>query len=243
MRNKSLLSLAIFASLSLGGCVTYNGVNVSVPAALAQNSAQQIEWRAILPPPPATDSKLQAVEMEEVKYYQNNVDEARLNLARQDNDIDFFKAYSSVIGKDFTPANYPKAKALIDYAITYTGLNLKDAKEAYSRKRPFIEDSNVKLCVEKPPTGSSYPSGHSASGWISANIWARIFIDKSDAIYARGLDYGKSRIICGAHYPSDVNMGRIVGDIIFAKLQNDKEFVKLFIDARAETLKKGNVTQ
>lgn len=243
MRNKIFSSLALIASLSLGGCVTYNGVNVSVPAALAQNSTAPIEWKAILPPPPAADSKLQALEMEEVKSYQNNIDEARLNLARNDNDIDFFKAYSSVIGKDFTPDNYPKTKLMMDYAITYTGLNLKQAKDAYSRNRPFIEDKNVKLCVEKPPTGSSYPSGHSASGWISANILARVFIDKSDAIFARGLDYGKSRIICGAHYPSDVAMGRIVGDIIFAKLQNDKEFVKLFIDARAETLKKGNVTQ
>ena len=239
MRNKKLLSIALVASLGLGGCVTYNGANVSVPAALAQNSTAPIEWKAILPPPPMPDSKLQAVEMEEVRSYQNNIDEARLNLARQDNEIDFFKAYSSVIGKDFTPDNYPKTKLMIDYAITYTGLNLKQAKDAYSRNRPFIEDKNVKLCVEKPPTGSSYPSGHSASGWISANILARVFIEKSDAIYARGLDYGKSRIICGAHYPSDVAMGRIVGDIIFAKLQNDQEFIKLFIDARAETLKKG----
>ena len=40
------------------------------------------------------------------------------------------------------------------------------------------------------------------------------------------------------HYPSDIAMGRIVGDILLGKLQNDAHFVTLFNNARTEIGKK-----
>lgn len=238
MRNKSLLSLAIFASLSLGGCITIHDTQVSLPAAIAQTSSAPIVWKEILPPPPSIDSKYQAADMNEVLSYQSPEFDTRRQLAKADNEVNPFKAYSSIIGTDFSAENYPKTKELMNYALTYAGLQINNTKQVYERKRPFQENDNIKICVDKPPGGSSYPSGHSASGWLSANILARLFQDKSDAIYARGLDYGKSRVICGVHYPSDIAMGRIVGDILLGKLQNDAQFVTLFNNARAEIGKK-----
>ncbi len=239
MRNKILSSLALIASLDLGGCITIHDTQVSLPAAISQTSARPTSWNEILPPPPSIDSKYQAADMNEVLSYQSSDYDARRKLATADNEVNPFKAYSSIIGADFTPENYPKTKEMMNYALTYAGLQINNTKQVYERKRPFQEDNNIKICLDKPPGGSSYPSGHSASGWLSANILARLFQDKSDAIYARGLDYGKSRIICGVHYPSDIAMGRIVGDILLGKLQNDAQFVTLFNNARLEIGKKG----
>lgn len=242
MKYKTFLSSAVLIlALNLSGCATLNGANVSIPAAMAQTSDTPIDWKAILPPPPTMQSPVQIGDASVVMGYQTNKDEARTKQAREDDNINPFTAYGSIIGADFNGKNYPATKALFDYTITWGGLQIHHAKQAYARNRPFQDDANIKICIDKPPGGSSYPSGHSALGWASANILARLYPAKSNGIYARGLEFGQSRVVCGLHYPTDVAMGRVSGEIILNKLQNDAQFIALFQKAREEILQKGNL--
>lgn len=239
MKRKLFSNIAIILSISLSGCISVHGEKVNLPAVIAQSNAAKISWKEILPPPPKIDSLQHKWEMNEVISYQSPEYDERRKMALQDNDIDPFKTYSSILGPSFKAENYPKTKELINYSLTYSALHINGAKNVYSRKRPFQENSEIKICEDKPPNSSSYPSGHSASGWIVSNILARLFQEKSDDIYARGIDYGKSRVICGVHYPSDVAIGQIVGDIVMSKLQNDAQFIILFRNANDEIDKKG----
>ena len=58
--------------------------------------------------------------------------------------------------------------------------------------------------------------------------------DRADAVLARGLAYGESRVICGVHYPSDVEAGRIVGAAMVAALKADPAFQADFAVAARE---------
>lgn len=84
----------------------------------------------------------------------------------------------------------------------------------------------------------SYPSGHTAIGWATALVLAEINPARKAEIIQRGYDFGQSRVICGAHYQSDVDAGRIVGSAVVAALHADKGFQKQLAKAKKEFKKK-----
>ena len=80
----------------------------------------------------------------------------------------------------------------------------------------------------------SYPSGHTLLGWSSALLLSEINPDRADTILARGLMYGDSRIIVGAHWQSDVNAARLAAAAAYAKLHTSERFLEQMRLARQE---------
>ena len=73
-----------------------------------------------------------------------------------------------------------------------------------------------------------------ALGWAWSLVLAELAPDRADQILRRGLAYGESRAVCGVHYPSDVEAGRIVGATIVTRLKADPAFQADFAKARIE---------
>ena len=71
-------------------------------------------------------------------------------------------------------------------------------------------------------------------GWAWALILSELAPDRANAILARGLAYGESRVICGVHYASDVEAGRLVGAAMVARLKGDRAFQRDLAAARLE---------
>ena len=80
----------------------------------------------------------------------------------------------------------------------------------------------------------SYPSGHTLLGWSSALLLSEINPDRADTILARGLMYGDSRIIVGAHWQSDVNAARLAASAAYARLHTSERFLEQMRLARQE---------
>jgi acid phosphatase (class A) len=57
---------------------------------------------------------------------------------------------------------------------------------------------------------------------------------RSDAVLARGLAFGESRLVCNAHWYSDVAAGRIMGAGTVARLHADPGFRADLDAAKAE---------
>ena len=83
-------------------------------------------------------------------------------------------------------------------------------------------------------TNGSYPSGHTARGWSLALVLAELNPDRQEEILKRGFEYGQSRVIVGAHWQSDVDMGRIVSAAGVARLHADDDFNEQLNRAKAE---------
>jgi acid phosphatase (class A) len=61
--------------------------------------------------------------------------------------------------------------------------------------------------------------------------------DRADAILQRGRAFGQSRGICGAHWKSDIESGRIIGAATFARLQTNAVYGAQMEAAHAELAK------
>lgn len=214
--------------------------------ALCQTAARAVESHTpqsleFLPPPPAENSPDFA--RDKALYHIGHAAKGteRWELAAFDADIRanagawFKDAFGMVITPEHTPATYELlfslARRLHDAGAS--------AKAHYMRKRPYMYfDAAGSTCApqdeEKLRTNGSYPSGHTALGWGMALVLAELSPERQSALLRRGHEIGQSRVICGVHWQSDVDAGRLVASATVAQLHNDAVFTAMLANARDE---------
>ena len=83
-------------------------------------------------------------------------------------------------------------------------------KIAFQRPRPFLDLADVRLLVGRGGSGS-FPSSH-ASSWFAALVIAMAFYPRSWRwMLPTAIGVSVSRVYVGAHYPSDVLAGAVLG--------------------------------
>jgi acid phosphatase (class A) len=195
---------------------------------------------ALVPPPPAADTAAKAADVEAYRITRPLRGTARWELATQDADLTFPNAagtYSCALGAPITESATPHLYTLLRRTLTDGGAATGAAKRKYVRKRPFVELAEASCSPGDEGylrNDGSYPSGHSSLGWAWALLLAELAPDRDDAVLARGFAYGQSRVVCGVHWQSDVNAGRVVGAGVVARLHDDPGFRADFEAARKE---------
>ena len=161
----------------------------------------------------------------------------RLAQARADIPWSPWVALHPVFGDSFTEANLPRTARVFADVLTAISPPIGAAKNQYARRRPFLDMDNVVQCDAPDQVlanSGSFPSGHSAGGWAWALVMAELVPSRADAILQRGRDYGDSRVICGYHYPSDIESGRLLAAGVIARLHADPDFRRHLDQARRE---------
>lgn len=147
-------------------------------------------------------------------------------------------AFSEAFGVKITEQDTPEIYRLICRMGGDSGdLATREAKEHYLRMRPFMLFGEPSLTPDDEKglsTNGSYPSGHTANGWATALVLAEINVDRQDEILRRGYEHGQSRVICGVHYQSDVDAGRVVASAVVARLHADAGFMAQLEKAKKE---------
>ena len=164
----------------------------------------------------------------------------RWDLAKSDANVYFPKAadiFSCSLGIKISKQQTPHLYTLLRRSLTDAGYSTEEAKKAYKRERPFMQNHKP-LCTPEDEVAlrndGSYPSGHTALGWAWALILSEIAPQHADAILARGISYGESRMVCNVHWQSDVNAGRTMGSVIVAALHTNSVFQKDLAEAKKE---------
>lgn len=193
---------------------------------------------ALLPPPPAPGSaamqrdeeaRVAAGALRGTPRYAQATTDAALDRIPDD----FSCALGFTIGKEATPKLY----ALMGRMLIDVGLSTYGAKNKYQRTRPFVVHDEG-TCYPKDEAllrgDGSYPSGHSAVGWGLGLVLAELAPERADRIIQRGRDFGQSRVVCEAHWQSDVDAGRVIAAATVARLHGDAAFRADLAAARAE---------
>ena len=167
-------------------------------------------------------------------------DAARAAVAARDAiwDLDtlaaiFSEPFGLKIDKETTPEIY---KAFVQGVKTIELIRIRP-KAYFMRKRPFdrFQEHMYTTWEEDELRGEgSYPSGHSIRGWSAALLLAEINPANAGQLYARGWDYGESRVIVGAHWQSDVDASRAGASIGYSLLQTSPAYREQMEKARQE---------
>lgn len=195
---------------------------------------------ALLPRPPADGSAEAAADLAVYRATRALRNSPRWALATADDNLKFPKAadtFSCALGMPISQEATPHLNMLLRRSLIDTGLSTYGAKDNYKRQRPFAalkEGTCAPASEAALAKDGSYPSGHAALGWGWALLLAELAPDRADALLQRGHAFGQSRVICGVHWQSDVDSGRVMGAAAVARLHADPTFSAQAALARGE---------
>lgn len=228
-------------SLLLAAAATISLYGYSQSAKYYVTVDELADSREIIPVPPADGSAQKAYDEAQYEWGKSIRDTPRGRMAVSDADLSegwFGKVFSEPFGYEISKENTPEIYKLLKGVERDAGsLSARKAKKHYMRVRPFMahnEPTSTPDHEEGMRTNGSYPSGHTARGWALALVLAELNPDRQDEILKRGFEYGQSRVIVGAHWQSDVDMGRIVSSAAIARLHADQDFDEQLQRAKSE---------
>ncbi len=198
----------------------------------------------LLPPPPQPGSAYFNYDEAQYKWGKMQRITPRGKQAIEDANLNgpaLAKAFSEAFGITISKENTPEIYRLITHMQEDGGdLATREAKNHYNRMRPFMFFNEQSLTPNDEKwlaTNGSYPSGHTSKGWSVALVLAEVNVPRQNAILKRGFEIGQSRVICGVHYQSDVDAGRVVGSALVARLHANDAFNAQLAKAKKECAK------
>jgi acid phosphatase (class A) len=224
---------------------TSHGATAQVPApppaakpmkTLKILTQDQVDPARILPAPSADGSDAQIADLTEVQRLYRTRSPERLAQAQWDDTHEDSLIFQSTLGPKFDLTKLPRTAELLALVENEQSVSANIAKRHFLRNRPWAIDPSLKACDYKPNAAprTSYPSGHATLGYSVGYVLANLLPSKSEAILARAHDYAYSRVICGAHYPSDIEASHVLGTVVAMKLMANPHVAAMIEAAKAE---------
>jgi acid phosphatase (class A) len=125
-------------------------------------------------------------------------------------------SFSRALGVDMAKST-PHINAALKRFLIPVDAVMGNLKNRYQRPRPFIAESQIQPCLPREQ-GFSFPSGHSTWYRAASELLADLLPERRARLVAVGSHGGNSRVLCGVHYPSDVQAGQRLGVAAAAQL-------------------------
>ena len=148
--------------------------------------------------------------------------------------------FASSVGIELNAKKTPAIAALVSAAKSTLLDNANRLNSTTFRKRPYVQLGEPSLMPDsdaQTSLTSSYPAEGAVVGWGLAMLLVEIAPANQNAILTRGFEYGRSGIITGRHYASDVQAGRLLAAAVVAHMHTDANFLKMIEKAKKEYAK------
>ena len=183
-----------------------------------------IDWRNVLPDPPANNSKETAKELEYLQAITKNLTISDRNLIElvDKEPLDLYNPILKSNGLKMPESDFKKM-----WNLTYPVI--MNLKHQYNRPRPeqLAERLGFKVNVvkTKTPHTPAYPSGHTAYAAMGAYLLADMYPELSSDFFRKISEAGLARCLQGVHYPSDNEASMVISGAIWQDIR-----YKLFPD-------------
>lgn len=149
--------------------------------------------------------------------------------------------FAEAAGITLTPSVSPTLMKMIAYVEADSEALVRSVKQKTSdggRVRPFVRFPALASCIGPKdlaghratdlsfglPQSGSYPSTHSMVGLSVAMILSEALPNRAPFLMKKGIEFGDSRVVCGFHYQSDVDAGRVAAAALIARLHANTSF-------------------
>lgn len=198
--------------------------------------AAQIHAERGLSTPPAAEgerTRMELAELHRIEAARTPVEVARAQADEKDETLFVFR---DVLGEGFTADRLPQTAALSARVKQEEDEVSTPLKRAFQRVRPYNLDKTLHpVCKTKTKTkNDSYPSGHALAGYLAALTLVDLVPERRDALLARADAYAHNRMVCGVHYPSDLEASRLLAYATHAAMLADPAYQRDAAAARAE---------
>lgn len=175
------------------------------------------------------------------RYYYNWGKEQRQTprgtLAAIDEVQSTSKAFSPIVGFLISPDDTPEIYKLVEGARKDARTANRYVKDQFKRTRPFVyfNEPSINPSTDKEYKDSySFPSGHSARGYVYALTLALVVPDSTEALMARAQEFALNRVICGRHWKSDTDASLVEATVVMSRLLSNAAFLEQLEKARKE---------
>jgi acid phosphatase (class A) len=214
------------------------------PKTLQILTPEQVDPSRLLPPPYKDGSDLQIADLKEVeRVYAGRTPERRAQ-AEWDDKHESAELFFATLGPQFDLKRLPATAKMLTTLDNEQSVVANIAKRYFLRNRPWAIDPKLVACDYKPNAAplTSYPSGHATLSYSMGYVLAALMPEKAQAILARAQDYAYSRVVCGAHYASDIEASHVLGTELAMMMMDNPKFAAQF-DAAAAELKAAGLTK
>ena len=141
--------------------------------------------------------------------------------------------FSRALGLDMAKSTPRISRGLKAFLALVDGAG-RTIKLQAARPRPYISHADLHPCLP-PESGYSFPSGHATWYAAAATLLADLVPDQSPRLLQVGDHGGGSRVLCGVHYPSDVEAGvrlgraaaqQIIASTAWRRFRSDPEVLR-----------------
>lgn len=146
--------------------------------------------------------------------------------------VNFGEVLETQIDEVTTPALHDVVRVARQALVEAAGQLQADAK---FRRQPFAQVGNQPMAgVAADAAATSYPSVSATVAWGVALVLAELVPDLQEQLLQRGFEMGRSAVIAGTGYASDVQAGRTLACAVVARLHARSDFVAMMNNARFE---------
>ena len=188
----------------------------------------------LIPPPPEADSAANKAELAELHKIEKARTPAQIAAAKSDEAEEDLFAFNTVLGAGFNPAALPVTAELGVHVKNEQSVAGGALKSTFQRPRPYQTDKTLHPVCAVTTAANSYPSGHALTGYLEGFTLAEILPEKRAEFLARADEYAHNRLVCGVHYPSDIEESRRIAYAVFGYMMATPKFQHDLAAARAE---------
>jgi membrane-associated phospholipid phosphatase len=225
---KMLVSCFILLSILLTGCVPAPTAPPVEPNAGSWPTWVVSDPAAVYPAAPPDRAATQA-EVQEVQALVAGRKAADLaQIAYWDSGAPSYRwieiAFAQNRAKPASGPRVARLMSLLNVAIYDAMVVAWDAKYTYNRTRPVTLAPGLAVLAQQT-NSPSYPSEHAVAAGAASTILAYIYPDLAPEFLAKAQAAADSRVLAGAHFPSDVAaglaLGKAVAEQVIARAQID----------------------
>jgi acid phosphatase (class A) len=184
--------------------------------------------------PPANNSATTVEELKQLHAIETARTAQQTSQAQGDDVEEDIFVYRGIFGGGFTARNLPLLASLSTDVHNEEGVALAPLKSGFARPRPYQLDPSLHPVCKLTSAQNSYPSGHTLSGYLLGYTLAYLIPQKKDEILARTGEYAHNRLVCGVHYPSDIEASKILAAAMFGAMLEDPTFQRRLKAAQEE---------